>query len=46
MGPNPPLNPTRLEDGGITIEKEEESQWLGSKYNEMTFDLAQLRRNR
>ena len=42
MGPNPPLNPTRLEDGGITIEKEEESQWLGSKYNEMTFDLAQL----
>ena len=42
MGPNPPLNPTRKEEGGITIEKEEESQWVGSKYNEMSFDIEQL----
>ena len=42
MGPNPPLNPTRKEEGGITIEKEEESQWIGSKYNDMSFDTEQL----
>ena len=30
MGPNPPLNPTRKEEGGITIEKEEESS-MGRK---------------
>jgi len=42
MGPNPPLNPTRREEGGITIEKEEESLWLGSKYNEMSYDVEEL----
>ena len=42
MGPNPPRNPTRLEDGGITIEKEEESLWIGSKYNEMSYDIEEL----
>ena len=42
MGPNPPRNPCEKEDGGITIQREEESQWVGSKYNELSFDLAQL----
>ena len=43
MGPNPPINnPARKEDGGITIEKEEESQFIGSKYNELSFDKEQL----
>jgi len=42
MGPNPPLNPTRREEGGITIEKEEESLWLGSIYNEMSYDVEEL----
>ena len=42
MGPNPPLNPTRKEEGGITIEKEEVSQWVGSKYNDLSFDRGQL----
>ena len=42
MGPNPPLNPTRKEKGGITIKKAEESLWVGSKYNEMSFDIEQL----
>ena len=42
MGPNPPINPTRKVEGGITIEKEEESQWVGSKYNEMSFAIEDL----
>ena len=42
MGPNPPLNPTRKEEGGITITKEEESLWIGSKYNEMSYDVEEL----
>jgi len=42
MGPNPPLNPTRKEKGGITIKKAEESLWVGSKYNELSFDVTQL----
>ena len=42
MGPNPPMNPTRKEEGGITIEKEEDSLWIGSKYNELAFDTDQM----
>ncbi len=42
MGPNPPVNPTLKERGGITIKKQEESLWVGSKYNEMSFDVEQL----
>ena len=42
MGPNPPVNPTLKERGGITIKKQEESLWIGSKYNEMSFDVEQL----
>ena len=43
MGPNPPINnPARKEEGGITIEKDEESRFLGSKYNELSFDKDQL----
>ena len=42
MGPNPPLNPTRKEEGGITIEKEEVSQWIGSKYNDFSYDVEEL----
>lgn len=43
MGSTPPLNPTRKEDGGITIEREEESLWVGSKYNDLSFDVDQLK---
>ena len=42
MGPNPPLNPTRKEEGGITITKEEESKWIGSKYNDFAYDVEEL----
>ena len=42
MGPNPPLNPTRKEKGGITIKKSEKSKFIGSKYNNLAFDVGQL----
>ena len=43
MGPNPPLNPTRKEKGGITIKKAEDSKWIGSKYNDFAYDLEELK---
>jgi integrase len=43
MGPNPPLNPTRKEKGGITIKKTEQSIWVGSKYNDFAYDLEELK---
>ena len=41
LGPNPPMDPTRRSHGGITIEKEESSNFIGSKWNETGLDLEQ-----
>ena len=44
MGPNPPLNPTRKEKGGITIKKAEDSKWIGSKYNDFAYDPGGIKK--
>ena len=41
MGPNPPMDPTRKSHGGITIEKSEESSFIGSKWNDIGLSLKQ-----
>jgi len=42
LGNNPPLNPCRRRDGGITIKKSRKSKFKGSKYNKLTFTTKQL----
>ena len=42
MGPNPPVNPTRKEKGGIKIKKSEVSKFKGSIYNDMSFSVEEL----
>ena len=42
MGDNPPLDPTRRQYGGVTIVKDEVSNFAGSKYNETTFTIEEL----
>jgi len=42
LGKNPPLNPCRRRDGGITIKKSKKSKFKGSKYNKVTYTTEQL----
>jgi|TARA_R110000803_G_scaffold112781_3_gene181201 integrase len=42
MGDNPPLDPTRRQYGGVSIVKDEVSNFEGSKYNETSFTIAEL----
>ena len=42
MGDNPPMDPTRRRYGGVSIVKDEVSNFIGSKYNESSFTIDEL----
>jgi len=42
MGDNPPLDPSRRQYGGVTIVKDEVSNYAGSKYNDTSFTIEEL----